>query len=398
MADTKKRSGRRAWIHQLKKHVDEVGPDKAAWFVDWVDPEGKRHRKSCGAGKVGKATAKALADKTHSQLVTGTYNDQTRKTWDDFRARFEKLVTDSMESGTRAATLGALTHFARVMKPKAMAAITSERLDEYVSKRRQEKTSKRTGTLVSVATVNKELRHLRAAFRKAHKWGFLAKLPEFPFLKQTKRLPTFVSPEHFSAIYVACEHASDPIGIPNVSAADWWRGLLVTAFMSGWRVGQILSLRWEHVDLEAGTAFVSGEDTKGRRDERLPLHPLIVEHLAKLQGSFDSHVFPWNLHRRRLWPAFKAIQAAAKLADGSPLPKAGKPNRDGSPDFYEFHDLRRGFAALNAAGMDLFQLQSLMQHKSLETTRGYVNMANQLNTVVGNLFVPTLPERASVVG
>ena len=42
----------------------------------------------------------------------------------------------------------------------------------------------------------------------------------------------------------------------------------------------------------------------------------------------------------------------------------------------------------NADSMDLFQLQSLMQHKSLETTRLYVNMANRLKQAVDNLKVP----------
>jgi len=140
------------------------------------------------------------------------------------------------------------------------------------------------------------------------------------------------------------------------------------------------------------------EDTKGKRDERIPLHPLVVEHLDRLKGSFDSHVFPWNRPRRALWPAFKAIQESAKLADGSPLPKQGKPNRDGTADWYEFHDLRRGFATLNAAGMDLFQLQALMQHRSLETTRKYVNMANRLNRAVDGLFTPDVARPAQALG
>ena len=57
----------------------------------------------------------------------------------------------------------------------------------------------------------------------------------------------------------------------------------------------------------------------------------------------DTHVFPWNQDRRQLWPEFHRIQESATLADGSPLPKGGKNG------FYGFHDLRRGFATMNAA-------------------------------------------------
>lgn len=65
------------------------------------------------------------------------------------------------------------------------------------------------------------------------------------------------------------------------------------------------------------------------------------------------------------------------------MPKGGKRG-----DWYGFHDLRRGFATMNAGSMDLFELQGLMQHKTLETTRKYVNMAKRYNETVKNLFVP----------
>lgn len=84
-----------------------------------------------------------------------------------------------------------------------------------------------------------------------------------------------------------------------------------------------------------------------------------------------------------MWPTFHAIQANAKLADDKPLPKAGK-----GGGWYGFHDLRRGFATMNAGNMDLFELQALMQHKSLTTTQGYVNMSMRLQKPVDNLYVP----------
>ncbi len=157
--------------------------------------------------------------------------------------------------------------------------------------------------------------------------------------------------------------------------------------MTGWRIGQILERRWQDIDLEAGTALSLAEHNKGRRDERIPLHPAIVEHLHQLEGSFASHVFPWNHHERTLWAHFDEIQSNAKLDDGTedgcPMPKCGKEG------WYGFHDLRRGFATENwNEDMDLFQLQALMQHKSLETTKGYVSMAGKLKRTVDGLNVP----------
>ena len=45
--------------------------------------------------------------------------------------------------------------------------------------------------------------------------------------------------------------------------------------------------------------------------------------------------------------------------------------------------------------MDLFELQALMQYRSLETTKLYVNMAKRLNKVVDGLFVPDVLKSAS---
>jgi len=46
---------------------------------------------------------------------------------------------------------------------------------------------------------------------------------------------------------------------------------------------------------------------------------------------------------------------------------------------------------MNADSMDLFELQGLMQHKSLETTKLYVNMTKRRAKPVSNLYVPPIP-------
>jgi integrase len=189
----------------------------------------------------------------------------------------------------------------------------------------------------------------------------------------------------------ACSKDTGRLPIAAVAPADWWRSLLVFAYMTGWRIGSILKLEWENVDLVNGTAFSPAKANKSRRDDLIPIHPLIVEHLAGIKGTFSTLVFPWDHGRRHLWAAFDAIQAVAKLADGSPMPKSGKRGR-----WYGFHDLRRGFATMNAGQMDLFELQQLMQHRDLETTRGYVNMANRIKRTTERLFVPDLKRSAAV--
>jgi len=321
--------------------------------------------------------------------VTGTYLANKEATWDDFYARYlEHLDSAYDKAASRKAAILSIKTFVRIAKPKYMRSINTDKIDEFIGIRRKETViNKKRGTVrtISPATVNRELRYILAALNLAADWNYLNKVPRMRSLKPKEKLPTFVTPEHFAAMVEACRVATMPTGIPNVSPAEWWRGLLVMLYMTGWRIGQTLAVRWEDVDLVAETALSQADDNKGGRDHETPLHPLIVKYLRQLEGSFSPTVFPWPHNIRTLWAEFERIQKAATLSDKSSMPKSGK-----NGGWYGFHDLRRGFATANAASMNLFELQGLMQHKSLTTTQGYINMANKLNKAVSTLFVPEL--------
>ena len=100
------------------------------------------------------------------------------------------------------------------------------------------------------------------------------------------------------------------------TAAEWWRGLCVTAYMTGWRsvrcwrsVGSMLTWKSE--------ATRWPPDNKGKRDQKIPLHPVVIEHLRKLQ-SFSLLVFPWGHARRGLYEEFHAIQKRLKFSSLAP--------------------------------------------------------------------------------
>lgn len=382
---------KKAWTYQLAKQVEQRGADKASWYVGWRDPAGVLRCKSCGPGKLGKSAATKLADTIHSQLVTGTYQGNQRATWDQFFERYKTHVDGRYDAPSREAALRSLRTFARIAKPKLFKSIDTATIDQFIGKRLKEASAKtlRDGKqrMISPATVNRELRYVKSALRLAVDWGFSERVPRIRFLKPLQKLPTFVSPDHFAAMFKACEVATMPHDLPNVSPAGWWRGLLLLLYMTGWRIGQTMKLKLEDLDFEEGTALNRADTNKGRRDQLIPLHPLVIQYLKPLAATFNPLVFPWNHNRRTLWTEFACIQKAARLADKSPMPKAGKDGR-----WYGFHDLRRGFATVNAASMDLFELQALMQHQTLETTRVYVSMAKRLQKPVNNLFVPSLPK------
>lgn len=118
-----------------------------------------------------------------------------------------------------------MKHFERLAKPKMMKSIDTQTIDGYIAKRRLED-GKKPGSKISKATINKELCHLRAVLRKAHRWGYLKQVPVFGFVREEQKLVRCITAEHYAAIYQACHAATRPAGLPYPSA-DWWRALLM---------------------------------------------------------------------------------------------------------------------------------------------------------------------------
>jgi integrase len=373
----------RTWVYQDDKQVKKRGAAKASWYVGWFDPEGKKRAKSCGPGAEGKNAAFKMSKKIGAELVTGTYKSNDRKTWTEFRAEYEEKILPGLAVRSQEEVKYALDHFQRLIKPVRMGSIKTATVDDFTAKRRKER-GKKPGETISPATVNKDLRHLRAALHKAHRWGYLPALPYFDLEKEPGKLVRYMVPEHFASIYTACDGAELPKGQPY-APADWWRGLLVMAYMTGWRIGDLQGLRREDLDLAEGVAISRAVNNKSKRDEKVTLHSVAIEHLKKL-ASFSPRVLPWPHDKKALYAEFAAIQgrAGVKLVCGKTHEHTPACHR------YGFHDLRRAFATMNAAKLTPDALQALMRHKSYSTTQRYIAIARQMDEAVASLHVPEI--------
>lgn len=257
------------------------------------------------------------------------------------------------DSGTRNIYRLAFRKFEKAVSPGYVDAIRTATIDKYVRVRLAEK------KMPSPATINKELHHLKAAFKKAFSWEMLPKTSEVVMLRELQRAPYFVDDNTFKALYGACDALSRPAE-RNYPVADWWQALLCFAYMTGWRIGEILDLRHDDLDLENGIAIVDAESTKGKREARIELHPVVIEHLRRIT-EFTPLVFDWPHHGRKLWADFARLKEAAEVE----FPGA-------------FHRLRFGFANANVDSLDADLLQELMRHRDPQTTRKYINVAQRM--------------------
>jgi integrase len=367
----------RAWIFQGPKRKAIEG-DKCPWSVGWYDAAGKRKGKKVGA----KSTAEKFKRKVEAELALGLCTvGKQRTTWTEFRSRFEEMTQANKAPATFVEYQRALEAFQRLIHPGYVDAISTADVDRFTAKRRKDRQRGKGGNLapVSPASINKDLRALKVAFRKAHQWGMLPAAPVFTMLREPERDPYFIDDATFKALYDACEAMERPVG-RHYAAGDWWQALLSFAYLTGWRVGEILDLRRADLDLDAGIAIVDADSTKGRRTARVELHPAIV---AKLRAIVDFHpmVFEWPHHERTLWADFASLKTAAKVE----FPGA-------------FHRLRFGFANANVDNLDADLLQRLMRHQAAATTRRYINAAERMKRAgtADKIHVPDVLKVAAV--
>lgn len=158
--------------------------------------------------------------------------------------------------------------------------------------------------------------------------------------------------------------------------------------LTGWRIGELMSLEWRDVDLEEGYAITRAAQNKGKRDGVVWLHEKIREHLAGLRLNDEprSLVFPWHAHRRQLYDEFHRIQVTAGIKLDCRIERPHKCTD--SCRMYGFHDGRRAFATHNSMRMSREALKVLMRHASESTTAKYINYAQQIRPAAQVLHVP----------
>lgn len=190
----------------------------------------------------------------------------------------------------------------------APAAITSRLIAGWRDERLQE---------VSPRTVLRELQLLGHVFTVAmREWGIALNSNPVALVRKPAPNKARDRDAQREALIAACGQCRNP----------WIKAVVIFALETATRRGEILSLTWSNVSLEARTALVSGKT--GAR--KVPLSPACIEALRGLPRSLDGRVFPVTIETLK-----QAYERAVKRA--------------GIDDF-TFHGLRHD-ALTRLAGM-----------------------------------------------
>jgi len=170
------------------------------------------------------------------------------------------------------------------------------------------------GDKLSPETIKKDLRTIRAALSIAVDWRYLNSCPKMPKIDGFGEVKRFVSVEHFETILSTLDESSTSVRLPadlQCPPNEWWRALLITLWITGARIGSLLELRWDDVDLVERVAVSQPRHNKWKTVKRIQLGAATDE-LKKIRG-FDPRVFAWNYDRTTLANQFNRLQQAAGI-------------------------------------------------------------------------------------
>ncbi|MET4702779.1 tyrosine-type recombinase/integrase [Frigoribacterium sp. UYMn621] len=167
-------------------------------------------------------------------------------------------------------------------------------------------------------------------------------------------------------------------GILDSGAYTRTRDIITIAALSGLRLGEIVKIRGEHVDMESGTLY---SVRKGGIQHTVALHPdlLVLADRYPDEGWW----FP-SPHRNRQFPAGEGHLLMASASDA--ISKAIR--RSGITDpRITGHSLRHFYATqLLEKGANIRVIQEMLGHASLATTQLYLEVSDrQMTDAVGLL-------------
>ena len=194
------------------------------------------------------------------------------------------------------------------------------------------------------ATKNRHVAFIRALlYRARDEWKWITAADKFQTYVEPKKRVSFATAEQFQKLLDNLKHP--------------YREAAIVAVATGLRRSNLFGLRWDHVDLERGLAWVDADEAKGGKAIGVPLNTDALAAIRSQQGKHKELVFAGKW--RVLPDAWKRAVNAAGL-----------------PESFRWHDLRHTFASWHAmAGTPMNVLQELGAWSTPSMVQRYAHLS-----------------------
>ncbi len=221
---------------------------------------------------------------------------------------------------------------------KAIGKITADDLTDYIDYREEEV----TGT-----TIRHELELISGVFTKARK--------RFK-LKVDNPVRDIEKPKAGAPRNRRCSSIEQRILLTAASKYgkdEMMEIIIPLAIETAMRRGEIVKLRWEHIDLEEGTAYLP--DTKNGDQRTVPLSPFAMRLFGQSGVKESGRVFP--IRADSVTKAFSRIREKTELEN------------------IRFHDLRHeATSRLFEKGLSATEVKMITGHKSYQMLDRYTHL------------------------
>lgn len=208
--------------------------------------------------------------------------------------------------------------------------------------------TKRVNDGVKKSTINRDLSCLKKMFNKAIDWNYVNENP-------LKKVKMFSEKDSVRDRILSEEEEAQLLK----KSSEHLRLIIVIALNTGMRLGEILNLQWNQVDLRNRRIRV--EKTKSGSSRSIPINDVLLEELQILRSRDGQTpcLFANSNTGKPLTTTKTAFNAACR--------------RSGIKGLW-FHDLRRTFAQrLLQNGVDIITVQNLLGHHSVVVTERYLH-------------------------
>jgi len=316
---------RRVWIWRRELRT------RTTYCLQWYDERGRRRTESVGTDLT---YARQRARRREYEINSGP--DVAERRLREFTEEHVGLLRLQVRPASLASHRAALDRLAEHCGDVRLSALTPARIERFVAWRLEH--GRRP------ATVNKEVRTLRAAFGRAVSRGYLRANPcagVRPLRELRAELRALTTAE-VSRLFVACGDAQ-------------FRVFLALALTTGLRRGELLALEWEDVDVERARVAVRNKPAhlvKSGQERAQPVPAETVRMLSAWRARrADGRLF--DLTGRDALRALKRLCARARVRACT------------------VHDLRRTYASSLATQASSLVVRRLAGHASIATTERY---------------------------
>jgi len=273
----------------------------------------------------------------------------------DFTNDYLSYVRDTVKKRSWKRDELCLRHLKDFFKGRKLSDIQPQDVDDYKASRLSE---------VAPATVNRELEVLRHLFHLAERWNkFFGKNPvsRAGLLPLNNHKERILSLDEEKRLLNACD--------------SYMRNIIITALYTGMRKGEVISLKWENVDLDNGIITIDQTNAKSKKARRIPINSVVRRLLLeqRLKSAGNDYVFLSSKGSPYLRQDSlnRAFTLALQKADIKGL---------------RFHDLRHTAATrMIESGFSIVAVKEILGHASLDMTMRYAHPNESLRSALEGL-------------